>query len=311
MRMAMQSASGAPIGRDPTGDDVLTLESADLSLTVAPGRGGRIVSLMHRPTGREVLWTRPPRLDWPRYGVSEGEADIQGWDECCPAIGPGDYGPGPWAGVRNPAQGEVYALPWRVRHVDRRRAVLAVHGVRFPYDLERELSLGEPNTVRARYRIANHAAAPFPFIWSAHPLLAVGAGARVILPGTMREVVVDSTDGGRLGPVYSAIAWPHARAPDGTASDLAEVQPATGWADKVYIPAVEEGRCALVRSDGLSVAITWDPGAIPSLGLWLDTRGRTRVSRWSRVLDTQTLSPLRRDGALARHCYSMANASGR
>lgn len=255
----------------PAGE--LVLESAELRLTLAPARGGRIISLQHRPTGQEILWRQAPHSDWPRYGVPEAEADVQGWDECCPAIGPGPFPPGPWQGVANPAQGEVYALPWRVLHADSHRAILSIHGVRFPYELERDVELVEPNMVRARYCITNHCALPFPFIWSAHPLLAAGRGARIVLPEGAREAIIDSSEGGRLGAAYDRVSWPHAHAADGTMADLAAVQPGAGWADKLYVPEMAEGWCRLERADGLRIGLTWDAAAIPFLGIWVDTRG--------------------------------------
>lgn len=251
----------------------LTLESEHLTLIMSPERGGRIISLAHRLAAREALWRQSPRPDWPRYDAPASDADIQGWDECCPAIGPGSYPPGPWEGVRNPAQGEVYALPWRVLEADGRRAVLAVHGVRFPYELQRDVALVEPNMVRVRYRIANHSAVPFPFIWSAHPLLDASGGARIVLPDGVDEAIVDSTVHDRLGPVYGRIPWPRLHTVDGAEIDLSDIQPGTGWGDKLYVAQVPEGWCMLQRSDGLTVELHWDTATIPSLGIWIDTQG--------------------------------------
>jgi len=256
----------------------LVLENEALSLRIAPISGGRITSLVHRPTGSELLWRQPPLPDWPRYGVPEEAADVQGWDECCPAIGPGFFPPGPWESVQNPAQGEVYALPWQVQHADRRRVTLSVHGIRFPYMLEREIVLEDSpakglGVVRLRYRMANHAALPFPFIWSAHPLLDASMGARIVLPSEVQEVIIDSTASGRLGAAYEKVRWPHALQTDGRAGDLAHVAPGTGWADKLYIPHVAGGACALLRSDGLAIHFHWDVQSIPHLGVWIDTRG--------------------------------------
>ena len=267
----MQESSPTPNVIGPA--DGMVLESAELRLAIAPARGGRITSLLHRPTGRELLWRQAPHVDWPRYDVAESEADVQGWDECCPAIGPGAFPPGPWQGVSNPAQGEVYALPWRVLRAGPRQAILSVHGVRFPYELERDLELVEPNVARASYRIVNHCALPFPFIWSAHPLLAAGMGARIVLPGSVREAVIDSSEGGRLGAVYERISWPHARTTDGALVDLSTVRPGAGWADKLYVPQMAEGRCRLERADGLRIGLSWKVESIPCLGIWVDTRG--------------------------------------
>jgi len=251
----------------------ITLDNGTLALTVDLARGGRITSLVHLASGLELLWRHKGPEDWPRYGVPEAEADVQGWDECCPAIGPGPFPAGPWGGVHNPAQGEVFALPWQVGTVEPDSISLSVHGLRFPYRLERELYFPAADTLGLRYHIVNHGAHPFPFIWSAHPLFTAPAGARIEIPAGVREVVIDSSEHGRLGEAYDTITWPIARLATGAESDSRQVQPGSNRADKLYVPTVQEGRCSLIRADGLALSLRWDAAIIPSLGIWVDTRG--------------------------------------
>ena len=251
----------------------LQLAGGALALTIDSARGGRITSVIYRPTGQELLWRQAPLADWPRYDAPEAEADIQGWDECVPAIGPGPHPPGPWGKVHNPAQGEVYALPWRVEDAGSTSATLSVHGLRFPYQLTRRLSFDGPDTLRLSYRASNHGAYPMPFIWSAHPLLTAPAGARIELPDPVREVLIDSSEGYRLGDPYATVDWPIARTADAGAADLSVIRPGSGVADKLYVRDIGVGRCALARSDGLTLTFTWDAQTIPSLGVWIDTRG--------------------------------------
>jgi galactose mutarotase-like enzyme len=250
----------------------ILIDNGLLALAVNPGRGGRITSLRHMPTGKELLWRQPPLADWPRYDALEADADIQGWDECFPAIGPGAHPPGPWGKVSNPAQGEVYALPWMVDDTGTDFVTLSVHGLRFPYQLTRRLWFDGPDTLRLSYRALNHGAHPLPCIWSAHPLLTAPAGARIDLPDSVREVILDSSEGNRLGAPYDVVNWPIARAAS-AAADLRLVQPGSAVADKLYIPEIGPGHCSLVRNDGLILTFAWDAEAIPCLGVWIDTRG--------------------------------------
>lgn len=253
--------------------DEITLVSRELQLTLDPGCGGRISSLVYRPTGQELLWRQPRLADWPQYGVPESQADVQGWDECCPAIGPGPFPPGPWAETHNPAQGEVYALPWGLVESGEAHATLQVHGLRFPYHLQREVRLANAGAISLRYRLRNHAGVPFPCIWSAHPLLTAPAGARIVLPAGVRETILDSSEGGQLGNPYDRVAWPHAIRLDGGGSDLTRVAPGSGWGDKLYVPIMPEGFCRLERVDGPSLTFRWDTDVVRSLGIWIDTRG--------------------------------------
>jgi galactose mutarotase-like enzyme len=250
----------------------IVLTSTSLTLVVEPARGGRITSVRHLPSSKEILWQQPRHDDWPRYGVPESAADVQGWDECCPAIGPGAFPPGPWESVQNPAQGEVYALPWRARDVDARHVVMSIHGVRFPYELERTIELIGDETIRLTYHMANHFALPFPFIWSAHPMLSAPAGGRIELPEGVHSAIIDSSEGARLGQAYDPVTWPEARLPSGASTRLDEVLPARGTADKLYVTDTPMGRCSFARYDGPRITVAWDPVQIPYLGLWVDTR---------------------------------------
>lgn len=45
--------------RTPTGIDTIVIENDRLRATVLPGLGGRIHSLFHKPTGRELLYRNP------------------------------------------------------------------------------------------------------------------------------------------------------------------------------------------------------------------------------------------------------------
>jgi galactose mutarotase-like enzyme len=265
--MAKFKVAGASVTPEP-----IVLKSSRLSLVAEPARGGRITSVRHLPSAKEILWQQARHDDWPRYGIPESEADLQGWDECCPAIGPGAFPQGPWESVHNPAQGEVYALPWQVHDSAARRVTMSVHGVRFPYKLVRTIELTDDETIRLDYRITNHSALPLPFIWSAHPMLAAPAGGRIELPEGCRAAIVDSSDGGRLGAAYDRVLWPEARSSAGALARLDDVRPGSGTADKLYITDVPIGQCCFVRHDGPRINLTWDPLQIPYLGIWVDTR---------------------------------------
>jgi galactose mutarotase-like enzyme len=249
------------------------LTSNDLRVLVSPDQGGRIVSLTHRGVAQDVLWRENAGADRPCYDASADVADIQGWEECCPAVGPGPYPPGPWEGIQNPVQGEVFALPWRVLEATGNRIALAVHGVRFPYLLQRELTVSEPDVLHLRYRIENHCGLPFPFIWSAHPLFDARGGARIVLPEGVSAVFVDSSLHDHLAPARRSVGWPQARLAEGETVAFTPVQPGAGVSHKLYAVALPDGWCRLERADGLTLDLRWDPAEIPCLGIWIDTVG--------------------------------------
>lgn len=241
-----------------------------LEVAILPEVGAKMISL-RAPSGREWLWqTRRRPFRVPEYGGAFEAYDISGFDECFPGIGEGPYPTGPWEGVTVPDHGELWTLPWRAE-IDGDTLTLSVNGVRFPYRLEKRVSLEAPDAapaqwagnrdgsssgsgnggrvtaaVRLEYRLTNLSPFPLRYLWSAHPLFDVRPGTRVLLPHGVR-VRTDWSKDGRLGPLGTEHAWPVARVTtpgggagsdgdtDGGTAPLDVLPDATaGSADKLY-----------------------------------------------------------------------------
>jgi len=256
----------------------LTLRGAALQVTVVPELGGKIVSLRRiTPDGTEdeALWRNPRRqLALPTYGGAFDAGDISAFDECFPGIGAGPYPAAAWTGCANPDHGEVWALPWQVEA--REDAIrMSVHGVRFPYLLEREIAFVGPDCLALRYRVTNHAAVAMPYVWSAHPLFAVTPTTRIVLPSGVAEVTIDSSVGDRLGQPYQRIGWPHTVDRAGQTVDLSRISPGAGHGDKLYATTPPgEGWCALHdEASGAYVGFAFDPVQVPYIGVWINQDG--------------------------------------
>jgi len=91
------------------GLDGIVLESDEVSLSVFPAAGGKIMDLIHRPSGRNLLWHNP-RIDLAATnpGASFDDVWCGGWDEIFPTDPPcadalnsyhdhGDLWIGPWS----------------------------------------------------------------------------------------------------------------------------------------------------------------------------------------------------------------------
>jgi hypothetical protein len=81
--------------------------------------------------------------------------------------------------------------------------MLRVEGVRFPYRIEKIVSLSE-TVLRYEYRVENPGEADFDFIWAGHPLFNTSPGMRLIVPGDLRTIVnvVPSQRLGGYGRMY-------------------------------------------------------------------------------------------------------------
>lgn len=241
------------------GEPALALVGEAGRLIVVPAWGGKIVSLSSTRTGREWLWQNPHLA--PRAPVYDGDFvgcfDQGGWDECFPAIRGGFHPAWPWEGTRIPDHGELWGLPWQVEVADEARIRLGVAGVRFPIAFTRELALTSTG-FRLEYRAWNPTAFPFPFIWSAHPLLAIEPGMELSgIDQTMRVY-----GGGPFGAPFEvprALPGPDAR----VAIKCFGRSPAAG---RVEVSAGAE-----------RLRMTFSPREITHLGLWLNLGGWSGV----------------------------------
>ncbi|HEX9014305.1 MAG TPA: DUF5107 domain-containing protein, partial [Anaerolineaceae bacterium] len=154
---------------------LLRLENDWLALDILPELGAKIYSLVHKPSGRNLLWHNPRLLpERAAYGAAFDDHWAGGWDE----ILPNDL-PVPTAGGELlPDHGEFWACPadWQVVTLTERCCELRfnLRGRVLPADLEKTVLLTEADPfARIRYRFSNSCGETFPFLWNIHPALAV------------------------------------------------------------------------------------------------------------------------------------------
>lgn len=262
------------------GIPAVSLHNDSLELIALPAVGGRISNLRLRRRGREWLWHNPvlqftpPPSDPPGSPTIYVEQfDSGGWDECFPTVG-ACYLPGSktqWL----PDHGELWHAAWRHdllsgkgvstwRSVAECRSVPAVFTRRVELTDQSEQGSG---AVTFHYAVRSVGTEPFPFLWSAHPLLTAQAGTRVELPGVTR-VKVASLLGRNDLTIDSEIPWPI----EGT--DFYVMPPGEGWAAKLFAPSPAEGRAVITDPlRGESLELQWDGADIPWIGVWLNPGG--------------------------------------
>jgi hypothetical protein len=124
--------------------------------------------------------------------------------------------------------------------------------------------------MEVEYELKNTGNRSFKYLWSAHPLLAAEAGAEIVLPPDISELLVDYSAGLRF-KVAESIAWPRAAALDGTFAMLSSISgPEQKTADKLFTPQMSQGYCGLRYSRTReTIFFRFDPKAIPFIGLWI------------------------------------------
>jgi hypothetical protein len=236
---------------DYQGWQAVRIESAAATLVAIPELGGKIVSIVARTTGTELLWqdeTRPYRAL--RYGDRFGDYDASGFDECFPTIGECIYPEQPWLGDTVPDHGELWCRPWRYE-VSTEAVTMCAHGTRFPYRFERTVAPdAQTGGFSLRYAVTSLTPFPFQYLWSAHPLFAAVEDMRVLIPGEPEGMVAFHA-GERIGGTpLQPFTWPWAPGPGGSPVDYRIIGPRNRNAnDKVCLRTPAEGWCGLYRPD--------------------------------------------------------------
>lgn len=258
----------------------VTIANGVVSFTLVPELGGKLSSICDLRTGREWLWTsdRLPYRTLP-YGTSYAqEGDTGGWDECFPTVAACAYPLAPWRGTALPDHGELWPQAWRTEVADGGpagavRVRTTADGVVLPYRFERVVSLGpDAATLRFDYAVTSRAGGDIAFIWSAHPLLAIEPGMRVLLPKGARlrsYLTIPDT----LLPRGGAYTWPLRVNAAGNGLDLARLPDvSSSVAFKLWSEPLAEGWAELKARDG-ALRFGFDPGLLPQVGLWLNAGG--------------------------------------
>lgn len=256
-----------------TTDDfqVIQVDTGALSLALMPELGGKVSSLRDKRSGREWLW-RNPRIPYQRvaHGASYGtNGDTGGWDECFPTVAPCDYPSPPWRGAAVQDHGELWSqsVAQDVQQ-NERETTLVTHwqGSALPYAFQRAIKLNaESARVRLEYTATNNGDAPMQSIWSAHPLLAIEPGMRLVVPPSARfhKWVSVPAD---LSEQASGLSFPFtARGIDLTTLPDASAAIAL----KLWSGPLDEGWATLIASDG-EFRLRWDAAQLPQVGFWMN-----------------------------------------
>lgn len=164
------------------GDRLRRLESKRLCLTADALCGGKLRSLISKQSGKEFFYQdRRTEFD-PARGYSYH--DIGGWDECFPNVA-ACRGTVPGGGFYDyPDHGSVWHHSWDARERDG-VLIMSCELDELKCSFTRCCSFENENTLLLEYRIANNGESDIPYVYSAHPLLVVDGGTRVILPEAM------------------------------------------------------------------------------------------------------------------------------
>jgi galactose mutarotase-like enzyme len=253
----------------------IALREDELEAIVVPSAGMRMTNL-RRPRGREWLW-RSEQLPLTRPVAGRScvdTADSGGWDECFPTVAPSPLPGAPDGAPQLPDHGELWAASWRssvYEHAGGTTLSASMTGQLLPYEFHRDVTLApdEP-VVRLSYRLRHLGDTPFPWIWSAHPLLNVQPGSLLELP-TLRQVRLNQVHGRSDLTRNDIVSWPVGI---GGEAERFRFPEDGGWALKCFGDVGESGQMTLTDPrQGERLTIRVSPAAVPQVGLWINCRG--------------------------------------
>jgi galactose mutarotase-like enzyme len=261
-------------------EENVVIGAGDCAVTLLPALGGKIISLR---VGSHELLQAPLNPYGPLTKTMAFEAgDAGGWDECLPSVAgcivQTQAGP-----ATIPDHGDLWRVPWQVLSATGDSATFRASCFSLPLQLTRSLILSEiPAGWRLQllYSLTNLGAYRVPWSWSAHPLFAVEAGDRIVLPQEVQTLRLEGSAGDRLGFSGDIVSWPVTKLGDGTEADLSIAQSADSKiGDKLFAgpfnpispdTTKQNIGCSLERRRiGLRISVHLEPSLTPYLGLWL------------------------------------------
>ncbi|MGW2180682.1 DUF4432 family protein [Streptomyces sp. NPDC001732] len=267
-------------------NDLLTLETAHLKAQVDVGRGSDVLSLIHRDSGHELLFSTPwrDRADAVRAGTRQPAASPEsfsgwleqyrgGWQTLCPNAGD----PRLVAGAPVGFHGEASIVRWEVLSTTRSSARLRTELFSVPVTIDREVVLDrESAKLSVTDLLSNTSDVPLEIDCVSHPAFAgpLLDGASQIDTGA-RRFTADPMTPSKLVEPGSSHDWPLIRTPDGSDIDLRSVpQPGERRALLGWLSDFDTPWASITNQDlGLTVRIDWNGTHQPYAWLWQELQG--------------------------------------
>ena len=251
----------------------VVLENRQLRVVVLPETGGRIYSLVHKPSDTEFLWHNPRVRPRPvPFGSSFDDNLVGGWDDLLPTVDACTYN-----GEALPDHGELWGLAWDWQvtpNADGSACLYtSVTAPITPVKLERWLTVADDQPeLRVRYRLTNLAAQPVDLLCGMHPMFALSPAHRLDLPPSRMLVELASSE--RFGQAGQGYDWPHLP----TANGVVDMRPMplpriTAFAGHYVVESSAPWFALTDQAQQVGVAVVYPAEVFKALWLWMSFGG--------------------------------------
>ena len=251
----------------------ISLENKLIKVILLPEIGGKIKELINLESGTQFLLDnqRPDGMyTMENYGSDFSNFDVSGFDDCFPTIDPCTINSlkDKYSEYCLPDHGEVWSRPWKFSVSDN-SVNLTITGKVFKYLLTKQYRL-EENRIIITYTVKNLSIEAFPYIWSAHPLLKVSKGARIILPKEVELMYLNWASNPAIGKHGDIIQWPFILGGESKEDYSIVKDKVHNLAFKCYTNELMDGYAGVYLPEKKeSIFFSFDPKVNPYLGLWL------------------------------------------
>jgi len=248
--------------------NTVILDNGQIRIVLLPREGGRVQSLYNLRSGIEFLMQARHARKQQRADVNARFQDgsCAGIEECIPSVA--SCGPSTEGGAV-PDHGDFWQLGWNIEDsATTTHVALHAQGFSRPLLFRRAFDLRE-SSLTICYRLQNIGAQPLAFLYAAHPLLAVDAGDRILLPAQVKELQLDYSRGDRFTDTGKDIPWPICQG-----IDLSEVQPEAACTSELLRSRMSEGWCGVYRAQHQEgIVVRFNTQELPFLALWICNGG--------------------------------------
>ncbi|MDP2363438.1 MAG: DUF5107 domain-containing protein [Ignavibacteria bacterium] len=249
------------------------IESDSVKCVFLPALGGKMISFYNKETGTEFLLS--PQNDSRKYetayyGADFSRYDASGFDECFPTITAVDEllsQEGKDKIIRFPDHGELWSRAWSYEIKDG-SLVMSITGVNAEYLFTKKIGVVK-NKLRIDYSVKNLSQHNIPYLWSAHPLINIQKGDRIILPVSVDKLKLEWSSDERNSKIEDYHHWPYLLGEENI--DFSEI-PGIKYnhAMKLFTYQLSDGHAAFHKTqENESLIYSFDAKKIPYLGLWL------------------------------------------
>lgn len=236
---------------------MIQLTNDHVSLQILPELGGKISSLFDKRSQREWLWSNPHlERRTPVYGSSYiTTLDTGGWDEIFPSISPCELSDG----TQIPDHGDLVFLPADVSDSSSDGLTLTTLTRSMRTRFTRRLRLKDSG-LTIDYQLDSLGDQAHPYLWAAHPLIALEDGMILELPTDK----LTTSDGLDLETTADGACRIRIHDPSKTSLPPHQL--------KFFTERHGASWARLSSADGASLRFDWNSEKLPYFGMWLNQR---------------------------------------